>query len=145
MRAIKMRFLGAALLATYAVVAVGSSQLMICSHRDGRTQVELAALLCCEKPTPSSEQDYPDGCSQESTTPCPDDQCQDMLITLDSPQVSFTPVLDIPAPVVEVWLADLPDTDLQTPTPSLENSLHSIAHPPKSSSRDLLRTVILRL
>ena len=137
--------MGVALLATYAVVAVGSSQLMICFHRDGRTQIELATLLCCEKVAPSSGQDCPDRCGKESTTPCPDDQCQDMPLTHAAPQVSSTPVLDMAAPVAEVWFADLPDTDLQTPTTSCEDSSHSRDHPPESSSRDFLRTVILRL
>lgn len=141
----KWRHLGTALLATYAVVAVGSSQLMICFHRDGRTQLELATLVCCEKPAPSSAQDCPDGCGKESTMPCPDDQCQDMQLTHASHQIFSTPVLDMAAPVAEIWLADLADIDLQTPTTSREDSSHSRGHPPESSSRDFLRTVILRL
>lgn len=140
------KMLSWAMVATYGIVAVASSQLMLCFHRDGRSQMELAALLCCETRAESAGRDCRDGCSESPSAPCPDDQCHDIPVTIVAPQVlSPVPALDLADSVVDFFLADLSNTRLRTPVAPIENSSHSRDHPPESGSKDFLRTVILRL
>lgn len=135
-----------AILATYAVVGLVSSQLMLCLHQDGSAQIESAALLCCDPPAQPKAEECPDGCSDTSPAPCKDDHCEDIPLTQASPQVSSTaPVLEVPSPVADLWLAFYPDATLGAwSTPDIRFT-QSIYQPPESRSKEFLRTVILRL
>lgn len=135
-----------AIVATYGLVGVASSQLMLCIHQDGHTQIELAALLCCESPTESPGQECADGCTESSAAPCQDDQCKDVPLTLASPQVSATaPALDTVPLSLDFSLADLPAPASEGSAADQAYSIHSRDHPPESHSKEFLRTVILRL
>lgn len=129
-----------ALVAIHAVVGVAAPQLMLCFHQDGRSQIELATLRCCESPAQPRQEDC---CGEPSSRPCPDDQCQDVPFTLVSSQVSLAlPTLDLPA--LESSTVDLPEA-APGARAALEDVSPSGDPPPESGSKEFLRTVILRL
>jgi hypothetical protein len=140
------KLLSWAMVATYAVVGVASSQLMLCYHRDGGTQIELAALRCCETPADPKVPEGSDCCGESSSAPCPDDQCQDVSLTLVIPQVSLVaPALDLAAMGIEFGVAEFPVRFPHAPVAFDRDCSHSRDHPPESGSKEFLRTVILRL
>lgn len=129
-----------ALVAIHAVVGVAAPQLMLCFHQDGRSQIELATLRCCEAPAQPKDRDC---CGEPSSRPCPDDQCQDVPFTLVSSQVPLVlPTLDLPA--VESSMAGLPEA-APGARAALKDVPPSSDPPPESGSKEFLRTVILRL
>lgn len=138
--------LGWAIMAAYAVVGAASPQFMLCFHEDGSTQLELAALRCCETPAEPNDQDCTDGCGESSSAPCPDDRCQDApLLVLSPPASSVAPALDLSASVIDPGFAEGAGVIPHAPAAPANHSSHSRDHPPESGAREFLRTVILRL
>ena len=142
----RVRSLGLAILVTYAVVGVASSQLMLCFHGDGRTQIELASVRCCNAEVPPSDPSCQAGFAHSETPSCPDDQCQDVSLSLVSPPLSSTAtVLDLLVPQAET-LASAPACPLHAVETGTAGGVPPFSdHPPESGPRDHLRTVILRL
>lgn len=146
MAILNMQVLRAALLATYVAVAVGSSQLMICFHRDGGSQIELAAIRCCDDESQSPDPFREDGCSNPGTSSCPDDDCEDIALVLISPALHAAPtVQDLAIPLVDLPAITPLWTPLEVQAGPAEIFPSSLEHPPERGPKDHLRTVILRI
>lgn len=142
----KVRWLGLATLATYGVAGVASPQLMLCFHGDGRSQIELASLRCCDAEVQHSDPSCQDGSSRSETAPCPDDQCKDVSLSIGSPPVTPTPAaLDLSASLVEIIASAPAYPFLGDETGTMGDGARSLDPPPRSGPMDYLRTVILRL
>lgn len=146
MAILNMQFWRAALLATYAVVAVGSPQLMICFHRDGGSQIELAAMRCCDDESQSPDPSREDGRSNPGTSSCPDDDCEDIALVLISPALNAAPtVQDLAIPLLDVPAITPLWTPIEVQARPAGLSQPSFEHPPERGPKDHLRTVILRI
>ncbi len=130
-----------------ASAGLASGEFMLCFHQDGRVEVERFDLLCCRGSATASDGCCPEESGDAPASTCPDDQCQDLPVTLTSPRSS-----DRPAPAVEkfegafdgpllllLWTAFAPPVSAPVPSASL-------AGPPlRAGPLEQLRTIVLRI
>lgn len=117
-------------------------EFMLCFHRDGRVEVERYDLLCCKDNV--SAEDRGGEQSPATPSPCPDDSCQDVPLSVGAAQSLDTPLVlekssEVSLPVGE-FLAVLPEE----PRLEMDRRAPGAGPPLDTGLREHLRTVVLR-